>query len=113
MIVPSVKLSGGFICLDQDRALVEDVDHLVCGRMDLVKRRAPGVRPRELDKLMLCYHPESAHQMFKTGTFFKGYKKDTFYRFDRMPSANWERLQLETARNVILDIESRTKKDHS
>ena len=72
------------------------------------------VRAKDLlvDKLMLCYHPESAHRMFKAGTFFKNYKKDTFYRFDRMSSANWERLQLETARNVILDIENRTKKDH-
>jgi hypothetical protein len=50
--------------------------------------------------------------MFKTGTFFGDYKKDTYYRFDRMEKANWERLQLETARNVILDIESRTEENH-
>ncbi|MDO5134209.1 MAG: transposase [Eubacteriales bacterium] len=38
--------------------------------------------------------------------------KDTFYRFDLNEKANWERLQLETARNVILDIESRTDEKH-
>ena len=65
-----------------------------------------------IDKLLLCFHPQSAYRMFKTNTFYGDYKKDTFYRFDQMPSANWERLQLETARNVIFDIESRTKDDH-
>ena len=64
-----------------------------------------------IDKLLLCFHPQSAYRMFKTNTFYGDYKKDTFYRFDQMPSANWERLQLETARNVIFDIESRTKDD--
>ncbi len=29
-----------------------------------------------------------------------------------MPKANWERLQLETARNVITDLEAQTTKDH-
>lgn len=33
--------------------------------------------------------------------FFRSYKKDTFYRFDLMPKANWERLQLEMTGNVI------------
>lgn len=28
-------------------------------------------------------------------SFFRDYKKDTFYRFDLMEKANWERLQLE------------------
>lgn len=50
--------------------------------------------------------------MFKTGTFFSDYKKDTFYRFDLNEKANWERLQLETARNVILDIELRADEKH-
>lgn len=65
-----------------------------------------------IDKLLLCFHMGTAYRMFKEDTFYSGYKKDTFYRFDKMPSANWERLQLETAKNVILDIHSRTKDDH-
>lgn len=64
------------------------------------------------DKLLLCFSSASAYQMFKTDTFYGDYKKDTFYRFDRMPSANWERLQIETARNLILDIESQTDDKH-
>ena len=50
--------------------------------------------------------------MFKTDTFFRDYKKDTFYRFDKLPGANWERLQLETAKNVITDIETQTDNNH-
>ena len=45
------------------------------------------------DKLLLGFRSASAFQMFRTGSFFGDYKKDTFYRFDRMPGANWERLQ--------------------
>ena len=66
-----------------------------------------------MDKILACFHTaRSPYIMFKTGTFFSDYKKDTFYRFDLNKKANWERLQLETARNVILDIESRTDKNH-
>ena len=65
-----------------------------------------------MDKIAMCFHSASPYRMFKEGTFFKGYKKDTFYRFDRLPKANWERLQLETAKNVIDDIENRTKDGH-
>ena len=65
-----------------------------------------------MDKISLCFRPESPYRMFKEGTFFKNYKKDTFYRFDRLPKANWERLQLETAKNVIDDIENRTTDNH-
>ncbi len=50
--------------------------------------------------------------MFETGNFFWDYEKDTFYRFDLMPKANWERLHLETANNVIRDIESQTDEKH-
>ena len=64
------------------------------------------------DKIMLCFANTSAYMMFKTDTFYSDYKKDTFYRFDLIEGANWERLQLETARNVILDIESRTTESH-
>lgn len=64
------------------------------------------------DKLLVCFASTSAYLMFKTDTFFRNYKQDTFYRFDRLPRANWERLQLETARNVIMDIESQTTDDH-
>ena len=65
-----------------------------------------------MDKIAMCFHSASPYRMFKEGTFFKDYKKDTFYRFDRLPKANWERLQLETAKNVINDIESQTKDNH-
>lgn len=65
-----------------------------------------------IDKLVLCFFVGTAFRMFDTGTFYGSYKKDTFYRFDKLPGANWERLQLETARNVILDIESSTDSSH-
>jgi hypothetical protein len=75
--------------------------------------RCVSARQLLTDKILACFHTaRSAYLMFKTGTFFGDYKKDTYYRFDRMEKANWERLQLETARNVILDIESRTEKNH-
>ena len=64
------------------------------------------------DKILVGFLAASPYRMFKTGSFFRDYKKDTFYRFDLMPRANWERLQLETARNVIADIESQTDKKH-
>ena len=66
-----------------------------------------------IDKLLLCFFIGSAFRMFKTGTFYRDYKKDTFYRFDANPTANWERLQIETARNVILDIEKQTDDNHA
>lgn len=66
-----------------------------------------------IDKLVLCFFMSSAFRMFKTGTFYGNYQKDTFYRFDLLPHANWERLQLETARNVIRDIEQQTDDTHA
>lgn len=66
-----------------------------------------------LDKLLVCFSSASAYLMFKTDSFFQDYGKDTFYRFDQMPKANWERLQLETARNVIQDIEAQTNGEHT
>ncbi len=65
-----------------------------------------------IDKILVCFASASPYRMFKTNTFFRDYKQDTFYRFDRMPKANWERLQLETAKNVITDLESQTAEDH-
>ena len=65
-----------------------------------------------IDKIIVCFAATTACVMFKTNTFFRDYKKDTYYRFDRMPKANWERLQLETAANVIHDIESKTTANH-
>lgn len=64
------------------------------------------------DKILAGFVAASPYRMFKTGSFFRDYKKDTFYRFDLMEKANWERLQLETACNVIGDIESQTDKKH-
>ncbi len=63
-----------------------------------------------IDKILLCFYTASAYMMFRTGTFFGSYKKDTFYRFDLLPKANWEMLQIETASNVITDILFQTKK---
>ncbi len=39
-------------------------------------------------------------------------KKDTFYRFDLLEKANYERLQLEMAANLIHDMESQTDGRH-
>lgn len=63
------------------------------------------------DKLLLCFYPGSAYRMFSTDTFYSDYKKDTFYRFDKMPKANWEKLQLNTAANVIKDVVSRVSEN--
>ena len=63
------------------------------------------------DKLLACFMSMSVHFMFRNN-IITDYKQDTYYRFDRMPKANWERLQLETACNVINDIESQTSDDH-
>jgi len=65
-----------------------------------------------MDKIAMCFHSASPYRMFKEGTFFNDYKKDTFYRFDRLPKANWECLQLETAKNVIDDIQTETTNNH-
>ena len=65
------------------------------------------------DHLILCFHPGSAYSMFQTDTFFGNYKKDTYYRFDKLPHANWEKLQLETAFSVITDIEKVTDSKHA
>ena len=62
-----------------------------------------------MDKILLCFTCFSAYYMFKKDTFYSDYKKDTFYRFDTMEGANWERLQLEVAKNVILDIDSHVR----
>ena len=64
------------------------------------------------DKILVGFSAASPYRMFQDGSFFRSYKKDTFYRFDLMPKANWERLQLETAGNVIRDMESQTDKKH-
>lgn len=64
-----------------------------------------------MDKILLCFMCFSAYFMFKTGSFFSDYKKDTFYRFDRIKGANWEKLQLEVAKNVIYDIDSHIRGD--
>lgn len=65
-----------------------------------------------IDKLLLCFSLTSAYRMFQTDSFYRDYQKDTFYRFDLLPKANWERLQLETAKNVISDIELQTTDNH-
>lgn len=65
------------------------------------------------DKILLCFAATSAYRMFQTDTFYGDYQKDTFYRFDLMPQANWERLQTETAYNVISEMESVASDDHT
>ena len=64
------------------------------------------------DKIILGFSNMSAFRMFKTNTYISDYKKDTFYRFDNLESANWERLQLETAASVIADIEEDSESEH-
>ena len=65
-----------------------------------------------IDKILLCFASGSAYRMFKNDSFYGDYGKDTFYRFDKIPTANWERLESSVALNLIQDIESRTTKDH-
>lgn len=65
-----------------------------------------------IDKILTGFMDISPYRMFKEGKFFRDYEKDTFYRFDSMEKANWERLQLETAKNVINDIVSQTCAGH-
>ena len=78
-----------------------------------ILKKSVSAKELLIDKLIVCFAMgTSSYLMFKTDTFFRSYKKDTFYRFDRLEKANWERLQLETAANVIKDIESRTAPDH-
>jgi hypothetical protein len=65
-----------------------------------------------LDKILVGFLDSTPFRMFKHGDFFREYKKDTFYRFDLLPKANWERLQTETAANVIKEVESATTQQH-
>lgn len=78
------------------------------------QKRGFGIAARQIfiDKIVIGFLSESFYQMIKSGTSFINYGKDTFYRFDRIRGANWERLQLETGRNVISDLESRTTDAH-
>lgn len=64
-----------------------------------------------IDKLVMCYHMGTAYMMFNTDTFWGNYKKDTYYRFDKIETANWERLNLKVANNVINEIEKNTSDD--
>ena len=66
-----------------------------------------------IDKILLCFATGSAYRMFQADAFYGDYSKDTFYRFDRLPTANWERLEIETARNVIQEIEAVTDPNHT
>ena len=86
----------------------------LCGNIETspVLKKVISAKDLLIDKILVGFMAASPYRMFKTNTFFRDYKQDTFYRFDRMPGANWERLQLETARNVIVDIEEHTAKDH-
>ena len=63
-----------------------------------VLEKVVSARVLLMDKIAMCFHSASPYRMFKEGTFAGDYKKDTFYRFDRLPKANWERLQIETAK---------------
>ena len=86
----------------------------IVGNPATSKIREKCVKAKDLliDKLLLCFFVFSAYYMFTNDKFFRNYQKDTFYRFDLLPKANWERLQTETARNVIRDVESETSQNH-
>ena len=58
-----------------------------------------------IDKILLCFASGSAYRMFQHDSFYGDYGNDTFYRFDQLPKANWERLEETTALNVILECE--------
>lgn len=74
----------------------------------VILKKFVSARDLLVDKLPVGFDSCSVYQMFKTNTYFRDYKKDTYYRFDGNPKSNWERLQIETARNVIPDIVSQT-----
>ncbi len=84
------------------------------GRVKESKFLEKCVSARQLltDKILAGFTAASPYRMFETGSFFRDYKKDTFYRFDLLEKANWERLQLETAGSVVSDIEPQTDKRH-
>lgn len=107
-IVDEIKEDGGMTYCDNPiLRLLENV------KESPVLQKVISARDLLIDKLIVCFAvASSAYLMFKTNTFFRDYKKDTFYRFDRLEKANWERLQLEVAANVIKDIEAQTDKDH-
>lgn len=75
----------------------------------VVLQKVVSARRLLIDKILLCFMSFSAYFMFKTDAFFSDYKKDTFYQFDRIEGANWEKLQLEVAKNVIYDVDSHMK----
>ena len=56
-----------------------------------------------IDKILLCFASGSAYRTFQNDSFYGDYGKDTFYRFDQIPTANWERLESSVALNVIQD----------
>ena len=58
-----------------------------------------------INKILLCFASGSAYRTFQNDSFYGDYGKDTFYRFDQIPTANWERLESSVALNVIQDIE--------
>lgn len=82
------------------------------GKESQLLKKCVSAKQLLTDKVLTGFTADSPYRMFETGNFFRDYKKDTFYRFDKLPNANWERLQLETACNVIKDIESQTDKTH-
>ena len=108
------------VCDSTAAAVAVDYDYVKSPLSDLVadskpkRKRGIGIAAKQIfiDKIAIGFICESFYQMTKAGTFFNNYAKDTFYRFDRMHGANWERLLLETGSNVIADLENRTTNTH-
>lgn len=110
------------ICGSTALSVAVDYDYIQSPLSDLLatsepksrRKRGIGISARQIfiDKIAIGFLCESFYQMVKAGTSFINYGNDTCYRFDRMRGANWERLQLETGRNVIFDLESRTTDAH-
>ena len=107
-IVDEVQEDGGLTYHDNPiLRLLGDVEE------SAVLKKVVSAKDLLIDKLIVCFAmATSPYLMFKTDTFFRDYKKDTFYRFDSLEKANWERLQLETAAHVINDIEAQTDNNH-
>ena len=110
------------ICDSTAASAAVDYDYIKTPLSDLLatsepkprQKRGIGISAKQIfiDKIVIGFLCESFYQMSKAGTSFINCGKDTFYRFDRIRGANWERLQLETGRNVISDLESRTTDAH-
>lgn len=58
-----------------------------------VLQKAVKAKDLLIDKILLCFASGSAYRMYHNDTLYGDYGKDTFYRFDHIPTGNWKRLE--------------------